>query len=330
MQRWRFINDDIVQWEEIRKQGIDAKVVDPSAWFDSLSKDPTVTDNYDMHQYDHVGLGHSFVAWNNRRPPFDDKRVRVAMTHLIDRKTMLEVMDRGIGTYATCVFKRWYPEYSFELKPRLLDFEKARALLDAAGWKDTNGDGIRDKDGKELVFSIVIPGGRDEYTNWTTLWQGHMRRVGVRMMPRPLEWSGFIKTYYSHDWDACCLYESHTDPWIEPYEEFLSTKIGPNQPNHTGFQNKRVDEILEAARTEFDDEKRRELFHEFNRIRYEHQPQTYLLHGEVLVLFHKRFQNVKIQKRGGTPEDWWIKPEDRLYDANGVRLKKNAKGSSPR
>lgn len=321
-QRWRFIVQDVALWEEIRKQAVDARVVDPEKWFDSFSKDRTITDYFRKYQYDHVGIGHSLVYWNCRKPWFQDKLVRQAMIHLIDRETMLRVFDRGVGDFATCVFKKWYKEYSFDLEPRLLDIDKAKKLLSYAGWDDTNGDGIRDRNGRDLSFELMVPLGREEYLRWGQLWQQAMDKAGIKMEVRPLEWATFIKKFYDHEFDAACLYESHTDPWIEPYESYLSTMTAPGKPNHSGWTHPRVDEILERARSEFDDEKRRELFHEFNHLRDEYQPTALLLHGEVIVLIHKRFQNVIIEKRGATPEDWYVAEEDRIWDVAGTRVQK--------
>lgn len=319
-QRWRWIKEDSVLWEEVKKRNVDVRVVDSDKWFDSFSKDEALLANFVKHQYDHTGIGYSYICWNHRRPLFKDPRVRNALMHLIDRKTMLEDFDHGIGTYATCVFKRWYPEYSFDIEPKLLDIEKARQLLDDAGWKDSNADGIRDKDGADFRFEILVPSGRKEFIQWGQLWQGHMKRAGIDMQIKPMEWASFITSYYDNEFDAACLYGSHTDPWIEPYEEFLTTTTGKKQPNRSGWINEEVDALLRSARTEFDDDKRREIFHRFNHIRDREQPRALLLHGEVIVVLDKRFKNVVIKRRGLTPENWYVEEADRLYDDQGFRI----------
>ncbi len=320
-QRWRWISEDSVLWEELKKRNIDVRVVDADKWFDSFSKDETLLANFNKHQYDHTNLGYSVVCWNHRRPIFQDTRVRNALIHLIDRKTMLEDFDHGVGTYATCIFKRWYPEYSFELEPKLLDLAKARRLLEEAGWKDSNGDGVRDKDGVDLRFALLVPSGRKEYEQWSQLWQGHMKRAGIDMQIKRMEWASFIQAYENRDFDAACLYNSHTDPWIEPYEEYLPSQTGPKGANNSGWVHDEVVEILTKARGEFDAEKRRALFHRFNVIRDAEQPRALLLHGEVIVVLDKRFKNVVVKKRGLPPEDWYVEEQDRLYDAQGFRLR---------
>ncbi len=319
--RWRFINDDVVLWEACRKAQLDISVVDPDKWFGSFKDDKTITNNFNMYRYDHVGIGHNLVVWNCRRPQFQDKRVRQALGHLIDRKTMLEIFDHGVGDYATCPFKKWYEDYSFDIEPRLLDIPKARQLLAEAGWADKNRDGILEKDGLDFRFEMMVPSGRSEYTRFGQLWQGHMEKVGIRLDVRPLEWKTFIGNYRKNDFDAACLYESHSDPWIECYESFISTQTGPLQVNHSGWHLPEVDKMLEDVRTVFDPVERRKIWHKFNRIRWEHAPQQYLLHGEVIIILHKRYKRVSIKKGGANPRDWYIPENERLYDANGTRLR---------
>lgn len=319
--RWRFIDDPTVLWEEVKKRKIDINVVNNDKWFSSFSKDPLITDNFEMHLFDHTGLGHSFICWNTRKTQFQDARVRNSMTHLVDRKTMLDVFQHGIGDIATCIFKRWYPEYSFDLEPKLLDVRKARQLLAEAGWKDSNGDGILDKDGQDFRFQMSIPTGNKDLMLYAQLWQKDMKRAGVEMKIKPSEWASFISAYYERDFDACALFESHTDPWIEAYEAYLPTQTQAKGANHSGWTDPEVAKILTEARTEFDAEKRRAIFHRFNKLRYDAQPRTLLIHGKVIVVVAKRFKGVKIQKRGAWQEDWYVPTAEQQYDENGFGIR---------
>ena len=87
----------------------------------------------------------------------------------------------------------------------------------------------------------------------------------------------------------------------------------PQGGNSAGWHNAKADELLERMRVEFDEGKRNEMFHEFNRIFYAEQPQTLIIHPQVSVLLHKRFQDWKIRPTGLQNFDLWVKPEDRLH-----------------
>lgn len=311
--QWRFIKDDVAQNEEFRKQGIDVFSCDHDNWADNMSKDKGVTDIADHYTYDHIGLAYSFIAWNCRNPPFDDARVRRAMTMLMDRQTILDQLERGEGWIATCVTKRIYPEYSHDIEPWPYDLDAARALLAEAGWKDSNGDGILDRDGKDFVFEFKYPTPRRFFVRVGALLRNACTRVGIRMNEAPLEWSVFYQQFKDRQWQAVCLYNSNSDPWMDPMEEWHSSQDIPGGNNEPGWHNDEADKVMEAMRTEFDDEKRAKLFHRFNELFHMDQPFTLLVHGKVGVLLNKRFQNVHIRPAGLQPVDLWVKPEDVLH-----------------
>ena len=83
--------------------------------------------------------------------------------------------------------------------------------------------------------------------------------------------------------------------------------------NTYGWHNARADELLEKMRVEFDEDKRNAMFHEFNRLYYEEQPETLLVHGEVGVLINKRFENIQVRPGGMQIFDFWVKPENVLH-----------------
>lgn len=311
--RWIYISDEIAAFEAFRKGEFDVTVVDADMWADQLINDRTL-DPIAVHlRYDHLRNDCSYIGWNCRRPPFDDARVRRAMTHLTDRKWILEKIERGRGTIAVCKSKRIYPTYSNELEPHPFDLDKARALLAEAGWRDTDGDGVLDRDGKRLEFELKVPSGRTFFDRVGGRIEDACKRVGIRMSVRSLEWATFIKDFDDRNFDGACLYSSWPDPWIDLYEAYHSSQDIPNGGNTSGWRDKRVDELLERMKVEFDDAKRTAMFHEFNRLYYDAQPQTLLVHGEVDVLCNKRFENIKVRRTGLQFFDWWVKPEHVLH-----------------
>jgi peptide/nickel transport system substrate-binding protein len=311
--QWRFIKDDVAKNEEFRREGIDVFSCDHDNWADNLSKDPVIRKIAVHKTYDHVGLAYSFIAWNCRRPPFDDPRVRRAMTMLTDRKTIVDQIERGEATIATGISKPIYPEYSRDVEPWPFDIEAARRLLAEAGWKDTNGDGILDRDGKDFTFKFKYPTPRRFYVRVGALLRDACKRVGIRMEDDPLEWSVFYEQFKDRNFDAVCLYASNSDPWLDPFEEWHSSQDIPGGNNEVGWHNPEADKLMEEMRLEFDDKKRAEMFHRFNRLFHQDQPMTLLVHGKVGVLLNRRFQGVQIRGTGLQPVDFWVKPEDVIH-----------------
>ena len=309
-----FISDEVAAFEEFRKQKFDISVVDPPVWDDELSKDATVTSISKYFEYDFIAIAFSYIEWNGRKPPFDDPRVRRAMTMLCDREWMLKEILRGRGTIATVPTKAAYPSFSPDIAPIPFDIEGARKLLAEAGWKDTDGDGILDRNGKRFEFDLKYGSARRFYVQVGTALQDACKKVGIRMTPRNLEWATFIEDYNQRRFDASILYASFPDPWIDPYDGYHSSQDIPNGGNAAGWHDAKADAIMEQMRQEFDEGKRNELFRQFNHEFAEQQPETLLISDRVSALVNKRFQGIKPRMAVGLlPKDWWVEPKDVLY-----------------
>lgn len=312
--KWVFIDDDVAAFEEFRKRNLDVMVIDASSWDDEYSKDKDIQANANFYTYDHMGLGPSYIAWNARKPPFDDPRVRRAMAHLIDRKWILDEVNRGRGAVGDCYGKLNYSICKTPgLDPLEYDLEKAKALLDEAGWVDSDGDGVRDKDGKRFEFTISVGSPRRFYSQVAGLITDAGQKVGIRATMRTLEWATFVEDYQEGRFDATILYSSFSDPWIDPRDGHHSSTDVPRGGNRVGWHNARVDQLTDAMLEEFDPAKRLEMYWEFNRIRQEEQPITFLNYGLVSVLQDKRFEDVEVLPTGLRLYEYWVKPENVRY-----------------
>jgi len=310
--RYIFISDEVAAMEQFRKQKFDVTVVDFNDYDDQLKNDHTITDISNYYEYDHMGLAYSAIYWNDRQAPFDDPRVRRAMTLLVDREWIKRELERGRGQIAVCPSKPIYPNYNHDLQPWPYDPEAAKALLAEAGWKDSDGDGILDRNGKRFEFEFKYPSGRRFYTQVTAQLQDALQKVGIRMTVRPLEWSTFIQDYNERRFDATCLYSSFNDPWIDSYEEFHSSQDVPRGGNSAGWHNATADKLLEDMRVEFDDNKRDAMYKDFCKVFHEEQPITLLMHGLVGVLQNKRFEEARVRPTGMQIFELWVKPENVL------------------
>jgi len=307
-----YISDRVAAFEEFRREKFDITTVDFQPWDDEYSSDPTITEISDYYEYDHTGLAFSGIWWNAREAPFDDPKVRYALAHLVDRQWIVDEIERGRGQIAVCPTKPIYDGYNSELTPIPFDPAKARALLEEAGWTDTDGDGVLDKDGERFEFEIKIGSARRFYTQVTAQMADAAQKAGIRMSVRQLEWATFIEDFYERRFDGVILYNSFPDPWVDPYDDFHSSQDIPRGPNHPGWHNERADQLLEEMRVEFDDAKRDAKFREFCSIFQAEQPMTLLVHGIVGVLISDRIEDVKVRKGGMQAHEFWIKPENVL------------------
>lgn len=304
----RFIPDDNSALLEASSGGVDLMGVASEQWVKELGRPPL---SEDFNRYYYYEPRYNYIGWNHRRPFFTDKRVRRAMTHLVDRKTILQELLYGLGKTVTGTFYVNGPDYSPTIQPLPYDLAEARRLLDEAGWTDHDDDGIRDKeiDGKTVpfAFSFTYPSGRDVSEKIAILLQEQLKKCGVEMNIQRLEWAIFTEKLNEGDFDAVTL------GWAlgieqDPYQLWHSTSIDRGS-NFIGFENAEADEIIEKARVEFDAEKRRALYHRFNEIIHDEQPYTFLFCTPAREILHKRFHNVIVHKLGIDLRDWYVPAE---------------------
>ncbi len=308
--RWVFIQDEVAAFEEFRKGGFDASVVEFDVLDNQLKDDPTITSMSRSFEYDHPGLGWTEIVWNCRRPPFDDARVRRAMAHLLDREWIVREVQHGRGSVATCPTMPSYPSHSPDIVPHALDVERAKTLLAEAGWTDSDGDGVLDRRGQRFEFELKTGSPRRFHAQLATALQEGCAKVGIRVTPRTLEWAAFLGDLDERRFDAATLVRSFASPMIDPAETWHSSQDIPRGGNDAGWRSDRADAILERMRVELDDDRRDELFRQFNHVFHEEQPVLLVTHSTVGVLLNSRFEEARVRPTGLQFVDFWVKPEN--------------------
>lgn len=305
---FKIIPDSTVALQVLKQQGLDLMGLRPIQWlFQSRGK--RFNKNYQKLSY--YLPQYSYIGWNMRKPWFEDRRVRIAMTMLLDRKTILERLLFNLGTIVTGPFYVNSPEYNNNISPYPYDPEKAIRLLEEAGWIDHDGDGIRDRKGIPFSFEFLISAGSKFAEQLATIMQESLKEVGIDMHIRRLEWAVFIQKIQSRDFDACTL--GWSLGWeSDPYQVWHSSQAEYGS-NFVGFRNEEADRLIESARREFDAEKRRKLYHRFHEILHEEQPYTFLFTTKALVAVHRRFQDVRVYPMGLNPQEWWVPKGERMY-----------------
>ncbi len=296
---FKIIPDSTVALQVLKQEGLDYMGLRPIQWiYQTRGK----RFNKHFQKLSYYVPQFSYIGWNLERPFFNDKRVRQAMTMLLDRKTILEKILFGLGTIVSGPFYVNSPDYNKSIDPLPYDPEKARKLLDESGWIDRDGDGIREKDGIPFRFEFLISAGSKFGEQIATILQENLKEVGIQMTIRRLEWAVFIQKIQSRDFDACTLGWSLS--WeTDPYQIWHSSQIRGGS-NFVGFKNDEVDKIIEEARREFNSLKRRKLYHRLHEILHEEQPYTFLFTTKALVAVHRRFENVEVYPMGLNPKEW--------------------------
>lgn len=240
-----------------------------------------ISENKKLDIYKRLGNGYSYIGWNNRLDLFKDVKVRKALTHVINREEIVKYLLYGLGVISTGPFppQMWYA--NTQIEPLKYDPEKAKKLLKETGWVDRDKDGILDKDGKPFRFTLITNNGNELRKNVAILVQGQLKKIGIDVEIALYEWAVFIRDKINaRDFDACVLgWGLSLDPDI--YELWHSSQAEKGF-NFIGYKNPDVDRLIEEGRTEYDREKRKEIYSKIHELINRDQPYTFLYVGEGL------------------------------------------------
>jgi len=253
--------------------------------------------------------GFCWTGWNMRRPPFNDQAVRVAMDYgALDRQKFLDEVMRGHGIIVTGDQYYFGPAYDHSILPRPYDPNKAKQLLLQAGWYDRDGDGLRDKNGQPFRFEYLIPSGSDVTERRAAIMKENLRKLGIDMTIRELEWATFIQNLSDRKFDACYLCWA-TPIESDPYQIWHTSQAENRGSNYVGFGNAESDRLIEESRRTLDPVKRRKLFFQLHRILFDTQPYEFLYLIPELGAYDKRYRGVKFYKvRPGYDLSEWFLP----------------------
>ena len=262
--------------------------------------------------------GYTYIGWNNIHPIFRDRQVRLAMTYLTDRESMVENLLFGLGEPVEGPIHKFRPEYDHDLEPYLYDPDGALDMLEEAGWSDSDDDGILDKviDGEKVPFrfEFLVNSGNQIRKDIALVVQSELQDIGIVCEVRELDWSVFLDRVKNKDFAAVTLGWSGSLRFPpDGYQIWHSSQAQSGGSNFISFKNPEVDQILEEYRREFDMEKRIALYRRFQEILHKEQPYTFLWKGRTAQAYSRRFRGVNWYPIGADTQEWWVNPADRFY-----------------
>ncbi|MBW8034537.1 MAG: hypothetical protein FVQ79_02420, partial [Planctomycetes bacterium] len=199
---YKFINNDTAAIQALRAHEVDYLRPLPDQYQD-LSNDESFTKDFNCLSYWAPDVGYFWIGWNQDRPFFKDRKVRLALTHLIDREMICKGLLKNPEVIVpTGPFYSKGPQNDPSIKPWPYDPEKGKQLLDEAGWIDTDGDGVRDKDGVPFRFKYTIVASLDLHTQMARLVKDSLAKVGIDVIPDPYEGSIFFLRVKDRKFDA--------------------------------------------------------------------------------------------------------------------------------
>lgn len=226
-------------------------------------------------------LGFNYLGFNHTRFGLNEKKVRQAIAHAVNRKQIVDNIMAGQAVVVhtdtppqSAYFNPNVPTYSY-------DPAKAVKLLEDAGF--TKGpDGIMTRDGKKLQYTLMYSSGLATRDGMAQLMQSNLKEIGIALELKPTETSVFLQKHvWMGDYDMMInSFGVGIDP--DMHSRYHSSQAQKNKDgrfvgfNRISFINPRVDQLIEAGRKELDPAKRRPIYNELQAILAEELPVLYL------------------------------------------------------
>jgi peptide/nickel transport system substrate-binding protein len=205
------------------------------------------------------------VQLNTKKKPFDDERVRRALNYAVDKNAIIQGVLRGNGKPAVSSLPVM-AYHNTDLKPYLVDLDKAKALLADAGY----ADGFK--------TSMLVPSGNVTYRQVATALQSDLQKIGVQVELQSIEGSSQYSTTKAGNYEMSLSY--CTSDTIDPDQLIGFTAINPERANafHTEWKDDRVNELYEQERRTLDGPERAAQFKEMEQRVHDAAPFIFLYH----------------------------------------------------
>ncbi|HEY4203165.1 MAG TPA: ABC transporter substrate-binding protein [Devosiaceae bacterium] len=204
------------------------------------------------------GLGVTYINYNTKDPLLADAKMRDAFSMLIDSNTIVNDIYQGVDVAANSVILPSSWAYSADIKQPPFDVDGAVKLFNEEGWKDTNGDGILDKDGKPLTVTLATHSEDPNRVQAIEFIQATMQAAGVDAKAQITDWPSFSTNYVQKSMHQIALlgWLNIVDP-----DRLLFSQLTTGGPtNWGGYSNPEVDKLLQEGRSALTQDERKTAY----------------------------------------------------------------------
>jgi peptide/nickel transport system substrate-binding protein len=260
--KFKIINDQNTALTALKDDGLDIFYGMPAKEFMDLDQNREFKNKFRTDKKDI--LAYTFLYFNLRNKKFQDLNVRKAITHAINRKKINEAINNGESILTESFIHPSQKTYDKTLKPYEFDLKLANQLLDEAGWIDTDGDGIRDKeiDGQRVPLTVNFKynAGNEQRKNTALIIQEDFVKIGISMQIEAKEWSVFIQELGKHQFEMTYAGFAVPPRIGDPRQTWHTENAIPGADNNSGWGGPESDKLIEDIGKELDQDKRKQMY----------------------------------------------------------------------
>ena len=264
----------------------------PWTEFSKLKEDKLISDQFNIETPGTIT--YRYISLNTANPRFEDKRVRKALDHLFDRDQIYNTVYYGNKNPTIGPIHPSKPYYNTDLQVRSFDVEKAKTLLKAAGWEDTNGDGVVDKmiDGEkvEMEFELIYANGYQDYVSLTNIFKDQAIKAGVKIMTKTIESQAYFKTIRSRNFDAMIA----SAQWLTINKDIHARFHTKGGQNFGSFSNPELDELISTIRFSTDEKELSANYLKAQEIIHSEAPNIFINTAIDRIIINKKFGKTRV------------------------------------
>lgn len=261
----------------------------------------------DIRLVRYPGLDYAFLLFNQQdgkrstpHPIFSDRAVRRALTMALDRRGMVRSVFDTLGAIAIGPVTRAISVADTTIPHLPYDTAHAAALLDSAGWRDANRDGIREKNGRPLRFTLLVPTISKNRMTYSVLLQEQLRKVGAQVDIDQIDINTFIERQAARDFDAT-IGAWHADPSPAGARQTWGSRgAAPGGANYGMYRSATFDAHVDSGLASFDAATTRRHFRRAYETIIADAPAVWLYESMPMMGVHRRIRMTSVR-----PDAWW-------------------------
>ncbi|MEX2282428.1 MAG: ABC transporter substrate-binding protein [Gemmatimonadota bacterium] len=261
---------------------------------------PQIKNDQTQRLFSFQGRTVYYIGWNNQRAPFTSAAVRRALSMAVNRQEIIDVLLSGEGAVATSTVPPKHPLYPGDVQPIPFDQQQAMQLLEQDGWRDANGDGLREKGGKPLRFTLLST---DNSLNRAVaeMVQAQLRKVGAEVQLRAMEFQTLRTQHVNRDFDAVFTswvldnFQMAAAPMALLHSKNAAVK---GSANRSSVALPELDRAIDQASVATDEAQARAAWKQITEILNREQPLTFMYWLNELAVASQTVQGVTMDARG--------------------------------
>lgn len=286
---YRIFGDANVATQALLNGEVDLYGPEPENWSD-VKQSPRLN----ALEWDIVNAPITYIGLDTRLDALKDKAVRQALNYALDKDAIVSKLTYGLGKRETTMYPPSSWAYDPGVNPYTYNPDKARQLLEAAGWTP-RADGVREKNGQPLKLLFIYgPNTTPVREQMAAVAQQQWKAIGAEVDVRGMEWGAYLKQTREgpYDWSAFVnAYIASIDPDIIWWKR----GAGPAY-NRVDYQNPHVQDLYEQGLRELDRTRRQQMYQEIDRLLTEDSPWIWLYYEMGHAGLSKRVQGVRTGK----------------------------------